>query len=399
MFSSAGMIAVVLHDLPLGGTERIAIRLANRWAAAGRNVILFCGSKQGPLAGMIDRGVEVVECDPPIPRGPGSRRRLGEATAEFIAALGPDILFVPGNFHWPVLAAVDRLPEHLRPGVVAQISTPLFRHGRGPLRQIAYNLRTRRQLRRVDRAISLSPAMTADADAVLGRRVTQCIRLPALDDPEPTPRAPASGAVVLAAGRMVREKGFDIALRAFARLEDQTTRLVIVGEGPRRAELLALAEELGVAGRTEFPGYVPDIRPWLTVARAFLVSSWYEGYAAVIVEALDAGRPVVSTDCTPAAVELLQRPCAGRVAPIGDDVALAECLRQVLAAPAPDPDSLAETVAGYRIGPISEAYLQVFDAIALRRSVSAAARVSAKPARRPWRAFGETVQPVWRRSG
>ncbi|MDB5424841.1 MAG: glycosyltransferase, partial [Phenylobacterium sp.] len=93
----------MLHDLPLGGTERIAIRLANRWAALGRRVTLLCGSRRGALAGMIDPAVEVVECDPPIPRGPGSRRRLGQATAAFVARRRPDVLFVPGNYHWPIL--------------------------------------------------------------------------------------------------------------------------------------------------------------------------------------------------------------------------------------------------------------------------------------------------------
>jgi glycosyltransferase involved in cell wall biosynthesis len=63
-----------------------------------------------------------------------------------------------------------------------------------------------------------------------------------------------------------------------------------------------------VADRVRLPGYVPDIRPWLAIARTFLLTSWYEGYAAVIVEALGAGRPVVSTDCTPAARELLGEP-------------------------------------------------------------------------------------------
>lgn len=371
---------VVLHDLPLGGTERIAIRLANRWAAAGRRVTLLVGSLSGPLIGMIDPAVEVAECDPPIPRGRGSRRRLGEAAAAFVARRQPDILFVPGNYHWPVLPAISRLRPDAQPGVVAQVSTPLFRQGRGRLRQIVYNLRTQQRLRDVDAAISLSPVMTRDMDLVLGRCITQCIRLPALDDDD-APLSYAAGKLILAAGRLVEEKGFDVALRAFAHLQDPEARLVILGEGPCRAALEALAASLGVGHRVEFPGFVADIRPWLDRARAFLLSSFYEGYAAVVVEALAAGRPVVSTDCTPATVELLCTDGAGAVAPIGDAAALAACLRLVLAAPAPDPWRLAEAVAGYRMGPISSAYLQLFDEVKLRRSLraSAARPVAAGP--------------------
>jgi glycosyltransferase involved in cell wall biosynthesis len=406
MGDKARTIAIVLHDLPLGGSERIAVRLANRWAALGREVTLFCGSRQGPLARLIDAKVRVIEADPPIPRGRGSRKALGNAAAAYVAQHRPDILFAPGNYHWPVLPAIEALPADQRPGVVAQIGTPLYRHGRGALAQIPYNLKTRRQLRGVDQAISLSDDMTEDANRVLGRRITQRIALPALDDDDHAFTPPPEGKTILAAGRLVKEKGFDVALRAFALLGDPDAELVIVGEGERRAELEALAAELGVADRVRLPGYVPDIRPWLEMARAFLLTSWYEGYAAVIVEALGAGRPVVSTDCTPAARDLLSDGLHGRVARIGDAEGLAEGLRQVLNAPAPDPAALARSVASYRIAPIAEAYLQVFDAVVAKRTSPAAtkrfmpfpARAFSIPAGRPAPASAARLRSAWRRS-
>jgi len=396
MRDEAHKILIVLHDFPLGGTERIAIRLANRWAEMGRQVTLLCGAREGPLAHMIDAKVEVVECDPPIPRGAGSRRALGAATARMAAEHRPDLLFVPGNYMWPVLPAIAGLPREQRPAVVAQIATPLFRHGRGPLQQIAYNRRTRRQFSCVDEAIALSPRMTHNAHRVLGRNITRCIRLPALADEE-APRTPAAGHLIVAAGRLVKEKGFDVALRAFALLRDPDARLAIVGEGPDRQALQNLAVRLGVADRVVFPGYVPDIRPWLDAARAFLLTSWYEGYAAVIVEALDAGRPVVATDCTPAAFELLSHRGAGAVAPLGDAAALADCLRRVLDDVPPDADRLADAVADYRIGPISLAYLQVFDTLVARRTANADPPPSARPARRRAPGFSGLPAFAWRR--
>lgn len=406
MGDNARTIAIVLHDLPLGGSERIAVRLANRWVALGRRVTLFCGSRHGPLADLIHGDVEVVEADPPIPRGRGSRKALGQATAAFVAQRKPDILFVPGNYHWPILPALGALPADQRPGVIAQIGTPLYRHGRSALAQIPYNLKTRRQLRRVDQAISLSDSMTEDANRALGRRITQRIALPALDDDDQAFMPPPEGKIILAAGRLVREKGFDVALRAFALLDDPEAKLVIVGEGERRAELEALAAELGVADRVRLPGYVPDIRPWLEIARTFLLTSWYEGYAAVIVEALGAGRQVVSTDCTPAARELLSKGLNGRVAAIGDAEGLAEGLRAVLNAPAPDPRVLARSVAEYRIGPIAEAYLQVFDAVVAKRTRSMPitrfapfpTRAFSIPAGRRAPASPATPRSAWRRS-
>ena len=406
MGDNARTIAIVLHDLPLGGSERIAVRLANRWAALGREVTLFCGSRHGPLADLIHADVEVVEADPPIPRGRGSRKALGKATAAYVAQHKPDILFVPGNYHWPILPAIDDLPADQRPGIIAQIGTPLYRHGRGVLAQIPYNLKTRRQFRGVDQAISLSDSMTDDANRVLGRRITQRIALPALDDEDHAFTPPPEGKIILAAGRLVKEKGFDVALRAFALLDDPEAKLVIVGEGERRAELEALAAELDVADRVRLPGYVPDIRPWLEIARTFLLTSWYEGYAAVIVEALGAGRQVVSTDCTPAARELLGEALHGHVAAIGDAQGLAEGLRRVLNTPAPDPRVLARSVADYRIGSIAEAYLRVFDAVVAKRTSRATikrfapfpGRAFAIPTGRPAPASVARPRSAWRRS-
>lgn len=384
MSDHARSILIVLHDLPLGGTERIAIRLANRWAAAGRKVILLCGSRRGTLADMIGPGVEVVECSPAIPRGPGSRKALGKAVCAFIRRRRPEVLFIPGNYHWPVQSALAELPKSVRPAVISQISTPLYRHGRGPAKQVVYNLKTRAQFRTVDAAIALSPATVPQADRVLGRRITQSIPLPALDDAtQDLPRTRAEGRTILAAGRLVPEKGFDVAIKAFALLGDPDSCLVILGEGPQRAELTRLAHDLGVGHRVDMPGYVRDVRPWLQVARTFLLTSWYEGYAAVIVEALGAGRPVVATDCTPAAAELLSRSEAGAVAPIGDYAGLAEGLRAVMSAEAPCPEMLAQSVARYRIGPIAEAYLDLFDATAAARGAQTVYGWVRDAARRP----------------
>jgi glycosyltransferase involved in cell wall biosynthesis len=227
-----------------------------------------------------------------------------------------------------------------------------------------------------------------------------------LDDDDHAFTPPPEGKTILAAGRLVKEKGFDVALRAFALLNDPDAKLVIVGEGEQRAALEALALELGVAESVWLPGYVPDIRPWLEIARTFLLTSFYEGYAAVIVEALGAGRPVVSTDCTPAARELLGDSQNGRVAPIGDTEGLAEGLRQVLNGPDSDPRVLARAVADYRIGPIAEAYLQVFDTVVAKRASPAAikrftpfpARALSIPGARRAPASAATARSAWRRS-
>src|ERR1700761_5937595 len=79
-------IGIVMHDFPLGGTERIALRLARAWIARGVAVTLFCGDESGPLRSMVPAGVRLAPAHPAIPRGPRSRERLGAAAARYFAA-------------------------------------------------------------------------------------------------------------------------------------------------------------------------------------------------------------------------------------------------------------------------------------------------------------------------
>lgn len=354
-------ILVVLHDLPLGGTERVALRLSEAWAKAGHQVTLLCGSATGAQAGLVSEAVQLVECDPPIPRGFGSRVRLGRAVAEHLRRQPADVLFAPGNFHWSICRSVARRRGGHRPAIVAQVSSPIFKHGRKGLRQWMFEVDARRRLQDVDAMVTLSPQTVPETDRLLRRRIATAIPLPALDDTVHQ-AAIASGKLILAAGRLAPEKGYDVALKAFAKLADREARLAFVGDGPLRADLERLAETLGVRDRVTFAGYAPDIGPWLDRARLLLLSSWHEGFGAVIVEALGRGRPVVATDCTPAVRDLLDSPGRGRVAAPGDVEGLAKALEAELAAAPPEPDVLIAAVGAYRITPVANAYLELFQA-------------------------------------
>jgi glycosyltransferase involved in cell wall biosynthesis len=359
---AADTIVIVLHDFPLGGTERIAIRLANRWAGLGRRVTIFAGCLAGPLRALVDPQVEIVEAAPPIPRGFRSRARLGLALRRFLEARRFDILYVPGNFHWPLLPALQTLAVDRRPRIVAQISTPLERRGRSGIAQFIYERITRHRLRPVDALIALAPETIPVAARIVPGTETVYLPLPALDEaPSGRDVAPAAGKTILIAARLVKEKGIETALRAFARLGDPAARLVVVGAGPRYIRLRELTRRLYLTRRVRFDGFVPDIRPRLEEARLLLLPSFYEECPAVMLEALAAGRPVVATRCSPAVVGLLQNKPGCRLVPVGDEAAMADALRAALAEPAPVPAVLAAAAAPFQIGPVAEAYLSVFD--------------------------------------
>lgn len=140
--------------------------------------------------------------------------------------------------------------------------------------------------------------------------------------------------VILGVGRLEAQKDFATLLKAFALLRGRRpARLVILGEGAQRAELQALAGTLGVAEDVDLPGSVQNPHAYMARAAVFAMSSRWEGLSRVIVEALAAGCPVVSTDCPSGPAEILEGGAYGRLVPVGDSRSFAEALLATLDEP------------------------------------------------------------------
>jgi glycosyltransferase involved in cell wall biosynthesis len=135
------------------------------------------------------------------------------------------------------------------------------------------------------------------------------------------------GSKLVAAGSFLPPKDFPTLLRAFAvLLKTRDARLLILGEGPLRGELEALAQALGIADKVFLPGFTLSPQDWIAQADLFVLSSRWEGFGNVIVEALAQGTPVVSTDCPSGPSEILCGGGLGILAPMGDPDALAAAI-------------------------------------------------------------------------
>ena len=107
-----------------------------------------------------------------------------------------------------------------------------------------------------------------------------------------------SAPVIMTAARLVHQKGIDTLLLAFRTVCHHTdARLVILGTGPLREDLQALANKLGVSEQVEFRGFHPE--PWILFAEAdyYVLASRWEGFGNTLVEAMAAGVPVIATNC------------------------------------------------------------------------------------------------------
>lgn len=140
--------------------------------------------------------------------------------------------------------------------------------------------------------------------------------------------------LLLCMGRIVPEKGFDLVIEAFARVHAQfpDARLMVVGDGPERASLECRAEDLGVAGRTKFLGWVaPDEVPEVLDRSTIMLvpSRCEELFGLVAVEAALAGRPVVATR-TGGLPEVVLDGRTGILVPVDDVDAMANAITQLL---------------------------------------------------------------------
>ncbi len=165
-----------------------------------------------------------------------------------------------------------------------------------------------------------------------------------LEHPWFTPGAPP---VILGIGRLVEQKNFSLLIRAFATVRQRAdVRLVILGgdelsdaQMAHRQELQALAVELGVGDDVALLGYQSDPHAFLRAARLFVLSSDFEGFGNVVVEALLAGCPVVSTDCPSGPAEILDGGRYGMLVPVNDTNSLSEAILASLATE-PEPEKL-----------------------------------------------------------
>jgi GalNAc-alpha-(1->4)-GalNAc-alpha-(1->3)-diNAcBac-PP-undecaprenol alpha-1,4-N-acetyl-D-galactosaminyltransferase len=120
--------------------------------------------------------------------------------------------------------------------------------------------------------------------------------------------------------RLVEQKGLDVLLKAAARAFESLPdwRLAIVGDGPLRDDLEALARELGIASRIDWIGQVDNPIPYLKAAQVFVLTSRFEGSPNALLEAMATGLPSVVSDASPGPLELIGEEEAGLIVPVED---------------------------------------------------------------------------------
>lgn len=162
-------------------------------------------------------------------------------------------------------------------------------------------------------------------EALAPRHAVICIPNP-LPFPMPDEPSPRMDKTVLAVGRLTRAKGFDSLIRAWDKVAKKAPdwNLMIVGEGEERIALEELRRQLSLVDRIALPGVYDDVTQAYRQASVFCLSSAYEGFGLVLIEAMAFGLPIVSTNCETGPKDLLQHGRNAIVVPVDSPTRLAE---------------------------------------------------------------------------
>jgi len=249
--------------------------------------------------------------------------------ARLLRALDADVVhthLVHGDVYGGVAAKLRR---------TALVST---KHNDDPFRTGPFRYVERALSRAADRVVTISDSLrrfTVDRVGVPAKKV-ETIRYgldeppPAWGDNPPDP-IPAGARVLLSVSRLTPQKGIDVAVRALASLPEDAY-LVVLGEGPERDAIDALARELGVESRVHLPGRVPDVAAWLRRASVYVHPARWEGFGLAVLEAMVCGLPVVATNVS-SLPELVADGETGVLVPADDAPAFAAAVERALAEP------------------------------------------------------------------
>jgi glycogen(starch) synthase len=366
----------------IGGVEELTARLARRLLDAGDAVEVWTTRHPPDLLEDEDvNGVRVRRFAFPMPRvsARGLARFPHEAARVRVAMVGAAAQFGADVIHVQCFGANGAYATWL----ARRVRTPLVLTLQGETvmddtdiydRSLALRLSLRLGLRNAAAVTGCSRFVLSDVERRFGLTPGRSIVIPngveIVEGVTPQPLSLPFERFVLGVGRVVKKKGFDLLLDAFARIAPRhpNVGLVIGGSGSARGELLTAAAAAGLGDRIAFPGTLSraEIAWALRAAAVFVLPSRVEPFGIVVVEALRAGCPTIVSSHG-GATEIVRDGVDGIVADPHDIAALATTIDRLLC-----DDALAQRLArsgrlralDFDWGPIAHRYREVYEQVA-----------------------------------
>lgn len=329
----AGPITLFLPSLNGGGAERVFVNLANEFSRLSERPIHLVLARGGSAySDQVSSSVTVVDL--------GKRRTTHALPAliGYIRRERPGVILstmVDAN----VVALLARALAGGRCRVLIREANVFSTQGAG----FRERVRTRLMSLLYPRADAMVVIATDILDSLHAAGIPTCDRKLFIGNPvrladhrgreSDLPEVLREREYLCAMGRLVPQKGFDVLIEAFARLNDGSLHLAILGDGPLKEALIAKAQKAKVADRLHFLGFTRHPENILHHARLFVSSSRWEGFPNAIMEALSAGTPIVATSCPGASSLILENGRHGYLVPPDDPARLADAIDASLVAP------------------------------------------------------------------
>lgn len=301
-------VLFVIPSLQGGGAERVVVTLLRHLDRTHLDLALAVLDNRNPAyAADLPPGIEIIDL---------RLRRVRYGLPHLVRLIRrrrPDAVFsVIGHLNLGVALLKPLLPKGVRlfgreTAAVSRVSHP---DGQGLLWRMAY----RHLYRRFDQVICQSEDMRR---ALVDHFGLPCERARVIRNPLDIERVRAladerlrdepwghHAIRLISVGRLSYEKGLDILLEAIGLLADQRIHLTILGDGQLRGSLEKLARDLGISDRVRFLGFVPNPYMYMAQASALVLSSRFEAYPNVVLEALACGTPVIATPAPGGIVEI-----------------------------------------------------------------------------------------------
>jgi glycosyltransferase involved in cell wall biosynthesis len=360
-------IAIFLMDLQGGGAERVMLNLAEGLSDCGLQVDLVLVQAAGEYLSMIPPKLRLVVLDSPrlIQSVPALSQYLRQHQPRaLLSALEDTNLVAILAKHWARVATRLVVTVHNQLSQEVKHATNLKR------RLVPYVIRWIYPW--ADAVVGVSQGVVDDLIQFgCPRSRTHAIYNPIITPDFLLKQASAKQAgmpphpwfeanqppVILGVGRLNQQKDFATLIRAFAQLrQSQSARLMILGEGAERDRLECLIAELGLSHEeVSLPGFVPNPIYYMSAAAMLVMSSAWEGFGNVLVEAMAMGTPVVSTRCESGPAEILAEGKYGKLVRVGDVDSMAEAMWQTLQM-IPQPELLQKRANDFSLARSLEAY-------------------------------------------
>ena len=357
---------MLIPDFRAGGAERVNLLLLHEFVNQGFDVDLLLLNKRGVLLSEVPEQVRVIDLQA------GRIRKAFLPLVNYLRVNRPDVLLAS---MWPLssLAVFAGKFSHFRGRLVVVEHSAL---SQSPQNYGLAGFSLRKSMRWInshaDCVVGVSAGVIEDLKLLgLPSCNTRVIHNPISISEETVvpaswkdhPWMKSGGSHrLLAVGSLKLAKDYPALLHSMKKLvhSGSDVSLLILGSGALQPQLEELCQVLGIENHVHFGGFVSDPAPFYRRADLFVLSSAWEGFGNVIVEALAVGTPVVSTDCKSGPAEILENGKYGKLVPVGDPAALANAIEESLSEPF-DPEKLKARAKDFSPDVIAKKYLDLFD--------------------------------------